>query len=427
MGSIRDDGNQYIGWKYYTPLKADYINTFMGQVITPGLVTRPRIALLDAATNLPKFQIHPFTAYIEPSDAEMLTDENGNRWSSRLVKITTTQASDVKGMTRETVAIGMSYSLVDTQQGGSANRSWYASFEGLTASELADYQGLIIATVQHVERPLYDHRDPNNQHDPIDFYFNVTTQGADISNVLLEKEGWNPRCWLSVISPRRAYADPTNPANALNKFELRCYNDPYTGTIAGKNGLKIFAANDCQLSTLKVGNDIYEQDHIIDPFGARGFMRDDITFVYLNSMGFGTVGARTIANATGTPSYIRVNDNELTGANPTRKGWYEFSGGNYTLSADTSVVSGKTYYTISGLPGGIIGYIDSTKNNLYKANIEANELKSSDFETQPVNDKLTVFTNNVIIKPVTNEYGTVSAYDTYKDSNGLTKGRIYIK
>lgn len=36
-----------------------------------------------------------------------------------------------------------------------------------------------------------------------------------------------------------------------------------------------------------------------------------------------------------------------SGDNPVSKGWYEKDGTTYTLSTDTSVVSGKTYYTVS--------------------------------------------------------------------------------
>jgi hypothetical protein len=42
-----------------------------------------------------------------------------------------------------------------------------------------------------------------------------------------------------------------------------------------------------------------------------------------------------------TPTYTAV---ENPSGNPSEKGWYEKSGDVYSLTEDTEVVSGKTYY-----------------------------------------------------------------------------------
>lgn len=389
MGSVRDEGNQYIGWKYYTPLKADYINTFMSQVITPGLVTRPQISLADPDTSQGNdtvtFQIHPFTAYIEPDDGARYVDENGKSWNSRLIKITMSEVSDMHSITSDTVAIGMTYTLINPETG--ANRSWYAMFHSLTAADIPNFNGLIIATVQHIEYPL------GTQGAPADYYhFNITTSGADISNVLLEKEGWNPECWLSLISPRRAVtvdtSDPQHPRYSVtyNKFELRRYNDALDITISGRNGINTFTNK--TIDTLIVGN-ASVPNNFIDPYGFRGFMNNNITLVCLNTRKEGNV----------------VPGVQLQGANSI---------------SDLNNITG-------GLNGGAIAYIDATDNNQYKAT----PISSSEFfDKNGHPDKyeaICVFTNTVKLKPVHSEIQSISKFETYTDSNNVTKGRLYIR
>ena len=42
--------------------------------------------------------------------------------------------------------------------------------------------------------------------------------------------------------------------------------------------------------------------------------------------------------------------------NPSTEGWYEKTGSTYTLTADTTVISGKTYYEYKTLHGGAVAF-----------------------------------------------------------------------
>ena len=68
------------------------------------------------------------------------------------------------------------------------------------------------------------------------------------------------------------------------------------------------------------------------------------TAVLANDKSLGTAVAweTYTAPAAATPTYSAVTpvDND----NPQEKGWYELNGTDYVLTADTTVVDGKTYY-----------------------------------------------------------------------------------
>ena len=373
-GSVRDEGNQYIGWKYYTPLKADYINTFMGQVITPGLVTRPRVSVSipDAdSSGVITFQIHPFTAYVEPEDAATWTDENNKTCNSRLVKVTMSEVSDMHSAGRDTVAIGMTYSLINTETG--ANRTWYAVFYSLTAADIPTFKGIIIATIQNLEYPLQDQTtDPPGF--PEHYHYNISTSGADISNVLLEKEGWNPDCWLSLISPRRAFANGQYDGNAYNKFELRHYNDALDYTITGRNGM--YNLTNKYVETLIIHPQNENRERFIDPTGFRGFMENNITVVCLNTK-----------EDNGTVPGIQTQGAESFSAMKNLSG---------------------------GIKGGVVAYIDATENNKYKDKV----IDSVDYFNPNQQEgaehpyaAICVFANSVILKPAHSEVQSISKFE----------------
>ena len=87
MSSV-NQGGQYIGWKYSTPLKADELNTFHAGMCNPGLLTRPFFQLGSATVNSIEINIHPFAMLIVPYDKyNTYQDESGNKPILRLVKL----------------------------------------------------------------------------------------------------------------------------------------------------------------------------------------------------------------------------------------------------------------------------------------------------------------------------------------------------
>ena len=61
-----------------------------------------------------------------------------------------------------------------------------------------------------------------------------------------------------------------------------------------------------------------------------------------------------------TPAYDFTQVNPSGNENPKLKGWYELSGGEYVLTEDTTVQSGKTYYA----PNGRISFYSDSKNQV---------------------------------------------------------------
>ena len=144
-----------------------------------------------------------------------------------MVKITTT--TDIRLTIDENViALGFQYSF--SSPDGSLQSQWYGDVIPLDPSdfigsaEKEPFKGIIIATCQSYNPP----------DSPI--CYSVKTNGADISDFLLMKEGWNPNKWLSVISPWRIYSEE-HPR--YNRLEVRTHNNPYKGYINGTEGLNL--------------------------------------------------------------------------------------------------------------------------------------------------------------------------------------------
>ena len=220
MGSV-NQGGQNIGWKYSTPLKADYLNTFIAGMTTPGLVTRPGMEPVSQG-NTATVTIHPFSMFVIPIDKM----KSGSGESDVLVKVTTTN-DVVLNIDSNVVAIGFDFTFAKE---GQPQSQWYGSFEPLTMGQLAaePYKGLIDATVL------------NYTSGGSTKYF-LSSQGADISDCLLLEEGWNPCCWLSLVSPRRMMTGGAGGTGYLNQLEVRCHNDAYDGYICGHDGFKELA------------------------------------------------------------------------------------------------------------------------------------------------------------------------------------------
>lgn len=257
MGTARQ-GQQIIGWKFSTPLQADYLNTFISGFSSQGLITRPMI-IPQSTSYGADIVIKPFSLLITPEDtiSNTLIDENNEIIHQKMVKVTTT--SDIKlTINEEIVALGFQYSFSDPQ--GTTQSQWYGEVIALDSGDITTFKGVIIATCQN-------YKDSGN------LYFSVKSSGADISDFLLMKEGWNPNKWLSVISPRRVV-----DGNYYNKLEVRCHNDAFKGYINGNSGL-------CENKNLTytLNTDV---DENLNPDGIRGFMPDNYNAFKLQSDGF---------------------------------------------------------------------------------------------------------------------------------------------
>ena len=221
MSSTVNIGGQQIGWKYSTPLQAEYLDTFISGITNPGLVTRPNMTAV-ATGDVGTVTIKPFSLFIEPNDKinESPYDENNKRVIKYLIKVTTTVSVSLEIGT-ETVAIGFDFQFA---KDSIPQSQWYGTFKALSMSEAETYEGIIIATVCNVVRSDNQER-----------IFSVRTNGADISDVLLREEGFDPHCWLSVVSPRRMSVEKGG-TGLLNRLELRTHNELYEGYINGYAG-----------------------------------------------------------------------------------------------------------------------------------------------------------------------------------------------
>lgn len=264
--STADAGRQRIGWKYSTPLQADYLNTFIAGFSTPGLLTRPLMQPKTTGYGA-DVVIEPFSLLIAPEDkiSTSLIDENGEVIIQKLVKVTTTTSMKIT-ITDQTVALGFKYSFENPDQG--AQSQWYGEVVALSADSFDEtqpdkyFRGIVIATCQSY-KDLDDKK-----------YYSIKSNGADISDFLLLKEGWNPQKWLSVISPRRV-----RDGVYYNKLEVRTHNDSYKGYINGNSGLNIHTNLTYELNE--------RVDPNINPKGTRGIMPKFYNAFRLQSGGFG--------------------------------------------------------------------------------------------------------------------------------------------
>ena len=257
-----NQGQQQIGWKYQTPLKAEYLNSFLAGLSTPGLLTRPKFTLGPLAVGQ-TVTIQPFSLLVNPEgiDNSSSEDENGDEVYFKLVKVTTT-SSMIVNIAPFTCALGFKYSFTtDDQQ---LQQQWYGEVIPLDMEKLQTFKGIIIATCQMYTSESTD-------------YYSVSTSGADISDALLIKEGWNPSKWLSVIHPTRADNGTSN--KIYNKLEVRSHNKRFSGYVNGFGGLA------------KMSDLVYEMNTDVDPVtnpdGIRGFMPDNYNAFKLQSDEFG--------------------------------------------------------------------------------------------------------------------------------------------
>ena len=249
-------GQQEIGWKFSTPLKADYLNTFIAGLSNPGLLTRPKFTVTQASVGA-QVLISPFSLFIVPKDKESdVTDENNEIVDFKLVKVSVTSNITVN-ITTSAAALGFVYSFANDE--AQLQAQWYGEVQVLTPEDLVTFKGVIIATCQSF---TYENKT----------YYSVSTNGADISDALLVKEGWNPMKWLSVVHPFRT------SGGIYNQLEVRTHNGRFNGYVNSEAGL-----NRMTNLTYTMDTDV---DPVTNPDGIRGLMPDNFNAFILKSDGF---------------------------------------------------------------------------------------------------------------------------------------------
>ena len=251
-----NQGSQSLGWKFSTPLQADYLNTFIAGLSSPGLLTRPKFDVNRTSAGADVI-INQFSLLVVPTDkVSTYKDENNEIPIHRLVKMTTNTLVTLS-ITQATVAIGFTYSFANESV---TQSQWFGDFVILDSNDIANFEGVIIATCQC----FISSNGTKN--------YSVSTSGADISDMLLFSEGWNPNKWLSLVSPRRA------ASGILNRLEVRKHNGLWSGYISGHAGLD------------KISNCTYTFDTNVhaetNPDGIRGFMPGNYNAFKLQSDGF---------------------------------------------------------------------------------------------------------------------------------------------
>jgi len=226
-----DVGTQRIGWKYSTPLQADYLNTFSAGLSTPGLLNRPNIEIAPASSMGARITISPFSMLVIPTDKKSTeVDVYGRRAIFKMVKITTTTSVPLT-VTDATVGVGLKYSFSTNEsgEGGSLQSQWYADIvivEKDDVEEFVNKGGLFIATCQCRK----------DGETASSWSYAVTTEGADISDALLLQEGRNPNCWVSLVHPIRSQFSSFETWGIFNRLEVRCHNDLYSAYMNGTQG-----------------------------------------------------------------------------------------------------------------------------------------------------------------------------------------------
>ena len=232
--SLSNLGNQIITYKYNTPLQADYLNTLLHGLVTPGLIKPPSsITVMNEATQL-IVNVSPFSFVIKPSDND--TDD-------RSVKITTSSIVQVKG-SLSSIAIVASFSFTSN---GNAQSQWYADFRLVqTASEITDNDVVIAHKLTGDTWGVY---------------------GADYSSGYLIENGFNPNNYLILKSPRRGsfldgndlifeYRSMYNDKSRTNLVEITVEN-----SIGGTNKTYPIFSGSYENDNLPITTEYNQQKH----------------------------------------------------------------------------------------------------------------------------------------------------------------------
>lgn len=195
------DPNQYKAvWKHKTPLNSDYLNILLeGQ--EPGLVSLPTITPGESGVT-----VGPFSAFVQP------VDENENYLPNEIIKVVVTQDTLVTVVrdvdnTAKTRGIGLKVVKTETET--------RISIDAVDAAGCPYYKGIFIASVLYPQ-------------DTQDCW--ATTNGADFSDLLLTKLGYDPSFWASPVSPRRNVGYKANVNDLISLWEIRFHNDNMKST-----------------------------------------------------------------------------------------------------------------------------------------------------------------------------------------------------
>lgn len=203
--TITDNGTQQVGWMYETPLVAETLNSFLSATATPGLLTRPTTDAVEykVTDGDKRVAISPFSALLTPiydisgddaSDAKIFgkpLDPDGYL-TGRLVKITTDSQMTVS-VNANTVALGLVYSM--NQIGSPTIVRTYSQIIAINQMDIEgsktkvlkwkNWRMIIIATA--CLRKAGD-----------DLFISFSTNGATLSSVLLEREGWKDSVYVDI-------------------------------------------------------------------------------------------------------------------------------------------------------------------------------------------------------------------------------------
>lgn len=230
MGSNKNIGGQQISWKYSTPLKGEYLSSMFGGISEPGLLSRPNITVSPLQNKIANVEISRYSLFIEPYDKETNVVDGiyGNKYISNLVHIdfTTNYTFNIYDTT---VAIGFRFSF-KSQPDEVESQDWYGEYVALDSASVRNFKGVIIASVIYFSN--------NNS-------WIVSTNGADLTESLISKEGQNPNFWLSPKSPRRIWASSTPNYG----FEIRSHNNLWKGYYSGPDFYKYFESATIDLNS----------------------------------------------------------------------------------------------------------------------------------------------------------------------------------
>ena len=308
-------GNQIIGWKFRTPLKAEYLNKFMSGDVTPGLITRPP----DTGTTISggesgqpmsgTLTIQPFMVAVNINEEKGTNaiDYNDDWIRNSIVKINFTNAVSVT-VQENHVAIGIEYTFQSSGSGSGQNVENYAEVKGYTLEELKANNPVIIYT-------LWQGKISGNS------YIFATTAGATLSSMLLYREGWCYGYYVDIYSPYQAALDAypndgvtadvawTTYKNCINRLVLRSIrnsNNNYQGYCSGSG-----------ISSRKLINPIKSNNTYFDT----GLLKADANKkLLLNEIGLWNFTKASDTNLTKYQLVCLVRDNS---DNPklTVKGW----------------------------------------------------------------------------------------------------------
>lgn len=228
----------YVGYKYQTPLKSDYLNSIISSLSRPGMLRRipPKVVELDGSTMQANLQIPPLEALIVPADAFSSTKMNGlkDAYNSyepgKLTKVVIGSSEPITiSVTSKTVAIGLQFTPVSGD--GTKTQSQEATFVPISYDNLNSSTNLNSFTTPWADGSLSEHAKSTTVIIATCFKHGnklvFTMNGAHLSPIMLSGEGWSGPTYPSILSP---FVNVFNTADASSNFNnTLCLNAMRTG------------------------------------------------------------------------------------------------------------------------------------------------------------------------------------------------------